>query len=146
MNYMFSPDDHMPVIHFISIITLYTVNLNYVQFMYNHIDSIMKKTPTNKQNKQNKNNKKKTKKAYQNTTPYQKNLTKKIPKTYTHKAKLFWLSRLGPQMFLLPDPWVIWLSNPCLTMRVGYLVKINPDARRQHWTIYLRFILLIYCQ
>lgn len=74
----------MPVIHFISIITLYTVNLNYVQFMYNHIDSIMKKTPTNKQNKQNKNNKKKTKKAYQNTTPLPKKTSQKKSQKHTH--------------------------------------------------------------
>ena len=85
---MFSPDDHLTVIYFISSITLYTVNLNYVQFMYNPIDSNMKKTnqQTNKQNKQNKKKQNKTKKAYQNTTPYQKT-PQKPPKKHTHSKQ-----------------------------------------------------------
>jgi hypothetical protein len=75
MNYMFSPDDHLTVIYFISSITLYTVNLNYVQFMYNHIDSNMKK----KNQQTNKTSKIKT-----TTTKKQRKLTKTQPPTKKH--------------------------------------------------------------
>lgn len=102
---MFSPDDHLTVIYFISSITLYTVNLNYVQFMYNHIDSNMKKKPNKQTNKTSKiKTTKKKQRKLTKTQPPTKKHHKNPPKTYTLKAKLFWLSRLGPHMFFLPDP------------------------------------------